>query len=67
MYLYKLEIILEQQTVSLVVAAENDDKAFTYVESHLTRHFVSTPEPKEIALVEKKRLSPGSGYIIEGT
>ncbi|WP_010274867.1 DUF3906 family protein [Paenibacillus senegalensis] len=66
MYLYKLEITLEQQTVNLIVAAEDDDKAFSYVEGQLTRHFVSTPQPKEIALVEKKRLSPGSGYVIEG-
>lgn len=66
MYLYKLEITLDQRVVSLIVAADDDNKAFSYVESHLTRHFVSMPQPKEIALVEKKRLNPGSGYIVEG-
>lgn len=65
MYLYKIEITLDTQTVYLIVSAETDDKAFQSVDGHLARHFVASPVPQEVALVEKKRLTPGSGYIIE--
>ncbi|WP_248924876.1 DUF3906 family protein [Paenibacillus hamazuiensis] len=65
MYLYKLEIVLKDQTVNLVVLAENDDQAFDTVEEHLVRHFVYNPEVMEASIVEKKRAAKGNGYVIE--
>lgn len=65
MFLYRIEIELEDQIVVLAVAAEEDEKAFGYVESHLDRHFVKSPAVKQASILEKKRISPGAGYIIE--
>jgi hypothetical protein len=65
MFMYKLEIELQEQTVYLVVIAESDEKAFEYVEAQLTRHFIASPKVKSAAIVEKKRVEKGSGYVIE--
>ena len=65
MYLYKLEFELEQNKVHLVVAAENDAEAFKYADAELEKHFVAMPEVKEAALVEKKPIRKGIGYVIE--
>lgn len=65
MFLYKIEIELKEQLVYLLVIAESDEKAFSYVEGHLARHFIANPEVKETSIVEKKRVEKGSGYIIE--
>ncbi|WNQ09754.1 DUF3906 family protein [Paenibacillus aurantius] len=65
MFLYKLEIVLKDQTVYLVVLAESDEKAFQSLEGQLARHFIRTPEVLEAAIVEKKRADKGAGYVIE--
>jgi hypothetical protein len=65
MFLYKIELVLEAQTVYLIVAAENDEKAFDYVEPHLSKHFFHNPLVKEAAIIEKRRLDKGAGYVIE--
>ncbi len=65
MHLYKLEIVLEEQTVYLLVVAENEEKAFGYVDEHLAFQFVKRPEVKEVSLIQKKSLRAGQGYIIE--
>ncbi|KKC45970.1 hypothetical protein VE23_00745 [Paenibacillus sp. D9] len=66
MFLYKIEIQLEQGQAHLIVLAATDEKAFSYVESHVQRHFLKVPEMTSIAIVEKKRAEPGNGYVIEG-
>ncbi|MDP5274532.1 DUF3906 family protein [Chengkuizengella axinellae] len=65
MFLYKLEIQLKDQIIYLVVIAESDEKAFDYAESSVAVHFVKMPEVLESCIVEKKRLTKGSGYVIE--
>ncbi|WP_442601372.1 DUF3906 family protein [Paenibacillus sp. KN14-4R] len=65
MFMYKMEIELQDQLVYLIVIADSDEKAFDYVESHLAKHFIATPEVKQLSMVEKKRLDKGAGYIIE--
>ncbi|EXX85517.1 hypothetical protein BG53_08030 [Paenibacillus darwinianus] len=65
MFLYKIEIELPGKLAHLILLADGDEKAFSYVESHVARHFVQTPEIRSTAIVEKKRLEPGSGYLIE--
>jgi hypothetical protein len=65
MFLYKIELVLETQTVYLIVAAESDEKAFDHVEAHLVKHFIHNPKVKEAVLIEKRRLDKGAGYIIE--
>ncbi len=65
MFLYKLELEIEGKLTLFVVPAESDEKAFSYIESHLAHHFIKMPEVKSAAIVEKKRLNPGAGYVIE--
>lgn len=65
MFLYKLEISLKNKGACLVVLADSDESAFAYVEGHLVRHYVQLPEVSEIAIVEKKRVEKGSGYVID--
>jgi len=65
MFLYKIEIELEGQLAYLIVLADSDEKAFSYVESQVVRHYVANPEVKQVSIVEKKRVEKGSGYFIE--
>lgn len=65
MHLYKLELVLETQTVYLLVVAESEEKAFGYIDEHLAFHFVKRPEVKEASIIQKKSLRAGQGYIIE--
>ncbi|MBO7748251.1 DUF3906 family protein [Paenibacillus sp. MWE-103] len=64
MFLYKIEIELEDETGHLILLAETDEKAFAEVEGQLERHYVKKPALKSAAIVEKKRTSAGSGYFI---
>ncbi|WP_079908611.1 DUF3906 family protein [Paenibacillus sp. 32352] len=65
MYLYKLEVELQEQKVYMAVLAENEAQAFDFLEEHLVRHFVSNPEVVEASIIEKKRAVTGAGYIME--
>ncbi|CAM2959915.1 DUF3906 domain-containing protein [Paenibacillus sediminis] len=65
MLLYRIEVDTDKGFLTLIVAAETDEQAFSSVEEHVERHFLSVPQLKEISIVEKKRLNPGSGYLIE--
>ncbi|MDF2922862.1 MAG: hypothetical protein K0R57_1776 [Paenibacillaceae bacterium] len=65
MFLYKIEIQMESQHASLILLADSDESAFGYVEGHLARHYVKAPKVLELAIVEKKRVEKGSGYVIE--
>jgi hypothetical protein len=64
--LYKIEIQLADRQIHLVLVSDSDEKAFGSVESIVARHFVKMPEIRSIAIVEKKRIEPGSGYLVEG-
>ncbi|ANE48300.1 hypothetical protein SY83_20670 [Paenibacillus swuensis] len=65
MYLYKLEVELPDQLTYFVVIAETDEKAFEYVEPVAAKYYIATPEMKSVAIVEKKRMEKGTGYVIE--
>ncbi|QHT63838.1 DUF3906 family protein [Paenibacillus lycopersici] len=64
MFLYKIEIEMEEATGHLIILAETDEKAFEAVDSQLERHYVKMPVLKSAAIVEKKRTSAGAGYFI---
>jgi hypothetical protein len=65
MFLYKIEIEMADRQACFIVAAESDEKAFDCVEAAVARHYVASPEIKQAAIVEKKRIAQGSGYLIE--
>ncbi|UVI31936.1 DUF3906 family protein [Paenibacillus spongiae] len=64
MFLYKIELELTDQTAYLILLAPSDEMAFEYVDSHVARHFIKSPEIRSAAIVEKKRTEAGSGYVI---
>jgi hypothetical protein len=65
MFLYKIEIQLEEQVIFLISLAESDEKALLAVDAHVEKHFIKPQKMKEIALIEKKRVTNGNGYVIE--
>lgn len=71
MFLYKLEIKLDfgqspdPSIANLIVLADSDESAFGYAEGHLVRHYVKLPHVLETAIVEKKRVEKGNGYVVE--
>jgi hypothetical protein len=66
-YLYKLEAVLpENRLLTVVVAAQSDEKAFSSAENNLLRHTIAPPRIQQLSLVEKKPLGRnGVGYVIE--
>lgn len=67
MFLYKIEIELEDQIAYLILLAADDVQAFEFMESHVARHYVKAPIIKSAAIVEKKRPEVGIGYFIEAS
>lgn len=64
--LYRLSVELADKTVQVVVAAENDAKAFERAEVLLDKHLIMPSMRGQLALVEKKPLDAGAGFVIEG-
>ncbi|REE82728.1 MULTISPECIES: DUF3906 family protein [Paenibacillus] len=64
MFLYKIEIEMEDSSAHLILLAETDEKAFSVVDSHVERHYLKKPVLKQVAIVEKKRTEAGNGYLI---
>jgi len=66
MFLYRLEASGQGFPSSqVVVVAEDEEQAFQAAESLLERNAHGLIQIKDIAIVEKKRLEKGSGYILE--
>jgi hypothetical protein len=65
MFMYRIEIELSDQLVYFIVLSESDEKAFSYAEEYLVRHFIAKPVVKQLSIVEKKRVQAGSGYLLE--
>ncbi|WP_128894752.1 DUF3906 family protein [Longirhabdus pacifica] len=64
MFLYKFELVKNDENVAhLIVAANDDQKAFEYAESELDKQFMAG-DVKEIVLLQKKRCNNGTAYII---
>lgn len=65
MYLYRMEVLSDQGKLVVITAAEDEEKAFHAVDEHVERHFLAMPDIREVTLLEKKRLTPGTAYVIE--
>lgn len=65
MYLYKIEVELRDRNIHLVLLADQDKEAFDQIEGLLARYYVKMPEVLEAAIVEKKRVSKGAGYVLD--
>ncbi|RKP54291.1 DUF3906 family protein [Cohnella endophytica] len=65
MFLYKLEVLLADREVVLIVMGDSDEEVMNEAEMHLSKYYVVPPVIREIVLVEKKRANKGSAYVIE--
>jgi len=66
MYLYKLEARGKGFPEStLILVAENEEAAFAAADDVLQKNALAIIEIEDIALVEKKRIEKGNGYVIE--
>ena len=65
MYLYRFEVLANQEIFPVVVVANNDDSAFKVAEGEVEKHFLKLPTIEEISLHEKKSLrGKGVGFVI---
>ncbi|MCC3381493.1 DUF3906 family protein [Paenibacillus farraposensis] len=65
MYLFKIEVDSSEGALTVILAAENEEQAFKEIDQHVERHFLYPPKLNEVAIVEKKRISAGTAYVIE--
>lgn len=65
MYLYRLEAETSAGALAVVIVAEGEEQAFAAAEEHLQRHFLPAPAVAELTIVEKKRIAPGAGYVVQ--
>ncbi|MDQ0256608.1 hypothetical protein J2S74_004030 [Evansella vedderi] len=68
MQIYRFEgIINETKKVTVIVAAKDDDAAFDRAEIEIESNYLKKPVIEELTLLEKKKLTSGGGFVIEGT
>jgi hypothetical protein len=65
LFLYRMEVELNDQLAYFIVLSDSDKQAFVYAEEQLVRHFIAKPVIKQLSIIEKKRVQSGSGYLIE--
>ncbi|GAB2700130.1 DUF3906 family protein [Paenibacillus thermoaerophilus] len=65
MFMYRVEAELEDKSVALVVIAESDAAAFAHAEVTLEKYYIAPPKVRSMAVIEKKRIEKGAGYVIE--
>jgi Protein of unknown function (DUF3906) len=65
MNLYRFEVTTPAFVTSVIVAAEQDEKAFDLVEIELEKYFLKKPVIQDISLYEKRRIRGyGAGYVL---
>ncbi|QZT33920.1 DUF3906 family protein [Caldalkalibacillus thermarum TA2.A1] len=65
-YLYRLELTVNGQPVEVVVAARSHEQAFAIAEVEVEKSCLQLPQIEEMAIVEKKRIGRGSGFVVTG-
>ena len=67
MFLYRLEAKGKGFPDSIVIVlAETEEAAFQAADGLLEKNAAGLIEVEQIAIVEKKRVEAGNGYVIEG-
>lgn len=65
MDLYHFKVLVNKQELTVVVAAENDQKAFNLAETQIEQNFLKFPKIKEIVLLERKKItSSGTAFVV---
>ncbi|RZT22650.1 DUF3906 family protein [Fictibacillus sp. BK138] len=64
MYLYRFEVSLKSEIISVVIAASTDEQAFQLVDVELEKYFLKQLDLEEISLYEKKKIRSGNGFVL---
>lgn len=64
MYLYRFEVKKDIENFPVIVAASDDQEAFSLLDTELEKYFLYAPVVDEIILHEKKRIRSGNGYVL---
>ena len=66
LFLYKIEVVfLDKSKATVVLMHDSEEKAFKSAENQLELNYLPPKKVSEMALVEKKLLGKGRGYVIE--
>lgn len=65
MNLYHFTVLVDNNEVPVIVAAENDEQAFKRAEIEVEKSFLKFPLIKEIVLLERKKITnSGTAFVI---
>lgn len=64
MNIYRLEAIIDNKVVHIVVAAMDEEAAFKQAEIEIERQYLKIPEVKELTLYEKRKINKGAGFVL---
>ncbi|MGM9929835.1 MAG: DUF3906 family protein [Bacillus sp. (in: firmicutes)] len=64
MYLYRFEVVTADKVFPVIIAASNDQQAFSLVDDEIEKYFLRALRVDEVILYEKKRIGAGSGYVL---
>jgi hypothetical protein len=65
MFLYRFEVETEEQTVDVVVAANNQEEAFLTAEKEVEKNFLKLPVITYVTLLEKKPIRKTAAFVVE--
>jgi len=65
MNLYRFLVRSKEKLIPVIIAAENEEKAFLQVEVELEKHYLKLPEIEDITLYEKKKIRKSQGFVID--
>lgn len=64
MNIYRLEAIIENKIVHIVVVATDEEAAFKQAEIEIERQYLKIPEVRELTLYEKRKINKGAGFVL---
>jgi hypothetical protein len=65
MYLYRFLVKTKEKEIPVIIAAENDLKAFEQVDVELEKFYLKVLDIEDITLYEKKKIRKSAGFVID--
>ncbi|ASS91616.1 MULTISPECIES: DUF3906 family protein [Aeribacillus] len=65
MYLYRFLVKTKEKEIPVIIAAENDLKAFEQVDVELEKFYLKVLDIEDVTLYEKKKIRKSAGFVID--
>ncbi|MEK4178840.1 DUF3906 family protein [Aeribacillus sp. FSL K6-1121] len=65
MYLYRFLVKTKEKEIPVIIAAENDLKAFEQVDVELEKFYLKVLDIEDVTLYEKKKIRKCAGFVID--